>query len=96
MRLAGKPATEMFHNKISYSPSQPPYLAAWLGRSFRRCQPHSGDGEYTPGLCCRCLGCPWCHRFVGAEDVSGAAGVLSVAGVSVVASRCCHACRMCC
>ena len=91
MPLAGKPATETFHNKISYSPSQPLlYLAAWLGRSFRRCQAHSGDAEYTPGLCCRCLGCPWRHGFVGAADVSGAACV------SVVARRCRPARHVCC
>ena len=92
MPLTRKPAIEMFHNKISHSPSQPRrFLAEGRG---------TGWGHWRPSLvgASNCVGCTrgavgnfWgfaagVSGIPGVTAVNGAKGVSGAAGVSGVAS----------
>ena len=85
MPLARKPATEMFHSKILYFPSQPLlYLAEDRGSGWGLWLPDLGgaSNSVSPTGAGRAVG-----TLLGfAAGVSGAMGVWGVAGVSGVAN----------
>ena len=85
MPLSRKPATEMFHNKILYFPSQPLlYLAEDRGSGWGLWLPDLGgaSNSVSPTGAGRAVG-----TLLGfAAGVSGAMGVWGVAGVSGVAN----------
>lgn len=92
MPFAGKPATEMFHNKILYFPSQPLlYLAEGRGSGWGLWLPDLGGASNTVSPTVGAVG-TFLGFAAGVSDaaaitgVMGAVGVWGVAGVSGVAN----------